>query len=64
MSTSIYDGELYVDIWKKEKLEEIIKEQAESVRIQIDSGNDLIEIHICGIEICLDYKNKELFLIV
>ena len=64
MSTSIYDCELYTDIWKKEALEESIKEQAESVRIQIKSGNDPIEINICGIKVCLDYDNKELFLIV
>jgi len=64
MSTPIYDRELYKDIWYKENLIKTMEEQLESVKAQLKNDCDLIEIHICGITIDLDYIADELTVIV
>ena len=64
MSTLIYDRELYKDIWYKENLVKTMEEQLESVKKQLENDCDLIEIHICGITIDLDYIADELTIIV
>jgi len=64
MSTPIFDRELYKDIWYKDNLVKMIEKQLESVKKQLENDCDLIEIHICGITIDLDYLNDELTVIV
>ncbi len=63
MSTSVFEMELYTDIWEKKDLPYQLQKAKEEVQKQIDGGCDIIEIHICGLEISLNYETKELMII-
>ena len=60
MSTVVYQCDLYADIWKKGELVESLNNQAESVKRQIDAGCEKIEIHVCGVQIHLEYDEGEI----
>ncbi len=64
MSTAIYEGEFYTDIYTKEVLMKAIKEECESVEKQIKEGKEIIEFRIGSIELCFDYETKNIYVIV
>ena len=59
MSTAIYDTELDTELYEKEDIVYLLHEAYNSVKNQIESGCDIIEIQFCGIEIELNYETKE-----
>lgn len=63
MSTCIYDANLYDDIYPKEQIEDNILKELIFVKQQIRDAINPIHINICGIEVNLDYDNKEIFII-
>ena len=64
MSTNIYQEDLHTDIFPKEKLVNRLIEEVVNVQQQIEKGNTEIIFNICGIEIWLDYQEKDIDIVV
>ena len=60
MSTIVHQQDLHTDIWLKDEIAESLHKQAYSVQRQIDANCDKIEIHLFGMEIHLEYDEKEI----
>ena len=58
MSTSIYDGILYDEIYTLESLPKRFRELADKIEQGAKEGFVEFDIDICGIEINLDYREK------
>ena len=54
------ENKISTTIYNKENLINILQEQLDSVKKQLENDCDLIEIHIAGITIDLDYIANEL----
>ena len=64
MSTSIYNAQIFDDIYTMEDLPNKLREQADKIEEEIRKGIIEFTLDICGIEINLDYREKEKTVIV
>jgi hypothetical protein len=63
MSTTVYERDLYPEIWVKNDIAKALRQQAASVKRQVDNGCDKIEIHLLGIELHLEYDEDSLSIV-
>ena len=64
MSTEIHSGIIFDDIYSLESIPNRLRKEADRLEKEIKEGIVEIEVDVCGITIVLDYRDKELAIIV